>query len=200
MKNPKIGCWISHPPEGDVCANDSCGAEKMAWIFGGLPILVSVITIFICNLILYCHVRSTVKRGQARALAMEERMAAYNKAQATGQPQDDDDEDDEEEDEIRKPSLSKRLSSRFSSISRSSLSSERPRSVLRSSDREWQRVKEVGKQSFLYVGSYFLCFIWGILKGSLDGQGFDKIEGSGSIFFPLVVLQSFFLPIHGFFR
>ena len=177
----------------------------MAWIFGGLPIILSILTISISNLILYCHVRSTVKRGQARALAMEERMAAYNKAQATGQEreeeeEDDDDQDDDEEGEIRKLSLSERLSARLSGRSKSSGRSERPSSVLRSSDREWQRVKEVGTQSFLYVGSYFLCFIWSIVKGSLDGQGFDKLEGSGTIFFPLVLLQSFFLPIHGFFR
>lgn len=97
-----------------------------------------------------------------------------------------------------KSSLSEKFSSRFSRSSGRS-KSDRTSSVLRSSDREWKRVQEVGTQSFLYVGSYFLCFIWSMTKQSLDGQGFDKLEGSGSIFFPLLILGSIFLPIHGFF-
>lgn len=88
------GCWVSHPPEGDICANDSCGAEKMAWAFGGFPIVICLLSIAINNLILYCHVRSTVKRGQAKALAMEERLSAYNKRQATGPEEEENDEDD----------------------------------------------------------------------------------------------------------
>ena len=174
------GCWFSHPPEGDICENDSCGVGKMAWIFGGFPMLLGVMTISTSNLVLFCYVRSTVKRAQERSSKIESTVQV---------------EDEEEDAIIRTSSLSQRLSGKFSGRS-----SGRSSGRATSSRKEWQRVKELGNQSFLYVGSYFLCFIWTMTKGALDGEGFDKLEGSGSIFLPLLILQSIFLPIHGFFR
>ena len=29
-------CWVAAKP-GEDCWNDSCGAERIAWIFGGIP-------------------------------------------------------------------------------------------------------------------------------------------------------------------
>ena len=123
-------------------------------------------------------------------MEMEKRLANYKKNNEV-QPEE------ESEDFSQKPSsttFSEKLSGR------SSWRNNKPNSVLRSSDKQWKRVKEVGTQSFLYVGSYFLCMIWTIIKQSLDGQDFDNVEGSGSVFLPLLILQSIFLPIQGFFR
>ena len=36
-------CWVSSKP-GEECWNDSCGAEKIAWIFGGLPNLLTFLS------------------------------------------------------------------------------------------------------------------------------------------------------------
>lgn len=136
------------------------------------------------NLLLYCHVRSTVLRGQNRAIEMEKKLSAYNKKQKT--------EPDEDRDAVQNRSFGS-----LSLAGSSKWGSEKPRSVLRSSEKQWQRVRDVGKQSFLYVGAYFLCFGATIMKQGLDGQGYDKVEGSGSIFLPLLILQSIFLPAQG---
>lgn len=190
------GCFWSHPPEGDICVNDSCGAEKLAWIFVGVPTLLCIFSIAINNLLLYCHVRSTVLRGQQRAMELERKLSTYNKAPTTGAGEEDDDEIDDKVSSGRSSSIFG-SSGRPSSLRVSSLGSEKPKSVLRSSDKQWERVRDVGSQSFWYVGTYFLCFSASIVKQSLDGQGFDKVEGSGSIFLPLLMLQSIFLPAQG---
>jgi hypothetical protein len=173
------GCWVSHPPEGDVCANDSCGAEKMAWIFAGIPTLLVLVCIAVNNLLLYCHVRATVVQGQKRALESEKRLSIYNK----------------DESQILRNDSTKQNAS-----SGKSVTSTRKSSVLQSSDKQWKRVRDVGAQSFLYVGAYLLCFGCTIAKQTLDGQGFDKIPGSGAYFLPLIVLQSIFLPAQGLFN
>ncbi|CAJ1962358.1 unnamed protein product [Cylindrotheca closterium] len=189
------GCWWSHPPEGDICANDSCGAEKMAWIFAGFPTLLCIFAIAINNLLLYCHVRSTVLQGQQRAIEIERKLSTYNKNQRAGSDDDNNSIKMSSGKFSNWDSETKRGSSMLGSGRWGS--SEKPRSVLRSSDKQWQRVKDVGKQSFLYVGAYFLCFSATIVKQGLDGQGLDKVEGSGSVFLPLLILQSIFLPAQG---
>jgi len=150
--------------------------------------------IAINNLLLYRHVRATVLRGQKRAMEIERKLSTYNKNQTTGP------EEEEDEDAIQKwpsGSVSMAASGSASLTSSGWGSSGRPSSVLGSSNKQWQRVRDVGTQSFLYVGAYFLCFTATIMKQSLDGQGYDKVEGSGSIFLPLIIIQSIFLPQQG---
>lgn len=162
----------------------------MAWIFVGFPTLFCIFSIAINNLLLYCHVRSTVLQGQKRAMELERRLSTYSKDQAIGTEEDDDDN-----------KVSSGRSSLLKSSGRSSslrsLGSQRPSSMLRSSDKQWERVRDVGSQSFLYVGAYFLCFSATVVKQAMDGQGFDNVQGTGSIFLPLLMLQSIFLPAQG---
>jgi hypothetical protein len=174
------GCWVSHPPEGNICENDSCGAEKMAWIFAGIPTVLVLVCIAVNNLLLYCHVRATVMQGQKRALESEKRLSIYNQSESQILGNDE--------------------SAQNISSGRTTNNSSGRGSVLQSSDKQWKRVRDVGTQSFLYVGAYLLCFSWSIAKQTLDGQGFDKIPGSGAYFLPLLLLQSIFLPAQGLFN
>lgn len=73
-------------------------------------------------------------------------------------------------------------------------------SVLRSSDKEWKRVREVGKQSFLYVGAYSLSFGWTFVVNYMDSSNYEYNEDAGSYFRPLLVGQSILLPTMGFFN
>jgi hypothetical protein len=184
------GCWVSHPPEGDVCANDSCGAEKMAWIFAGIPTVLVLLCIAVNNLLLYCHVRATVMQGQKRAVENEERLSIYSK----------DESQIFRNDSTKKNASSERTTNNSASSGRTTNNSSRRTSVLQSSDKQRKRVRDVGTQSFLYVGAYLLCFVWSMAKQILDGQGFDQIPGSGAYFLPLLVLQSIFLPAQGLFN
>ena len=61
------GCWVNNWP--DKCGSDpedtggDCKSEFIAWIFGGLPAMTMLLVIVVNNLLLYCHVRSTILRG-----------------------------------------------------------------------------------------------------------------------------------------
>ena len=116
--------------------------------------MLSFICTMVCNLILYCFIRRTVKEGERKALENESRLSAYNST--------------------RSISLDG-----SGSVAMSSTYSGR-KSILRSSEKQWKRVRDVGKQSFLYVSAYLLCYFWSLCKHYLDGQNFDEIEGSGT--------------------
>ena len=75
----------------------------------------------------------------------------------------------------------------------------RRKSVLRSSDRQWDRVRQVGIQSFLYVTSYILCFGPTTMRQVLDGRGLEKEDGAEKIFLPLLLVQCVLLPSQGTF-
>ncbi|KAL3938819.1 MAG: hypothetical protein SGBAC_006343 [Bacillariaceae sp.] len=172
------GCWVNSFPD-ECIPEEGCNIELIGWIIGGLPTLLAFIGIIVNNLILYCFVRRTVKEGEKKALQNESRLAMYNKSQPNNKV--------EESAEMSLAGVSQRsIGTRGT--------------VLRSSDKQWQRVREVGKQSFLYVFAFFMCYIWSLIKHGLDGQNFDEIEGSGAYFLPILLLQAFFLPLQGFFN
>ena len=142
----------------------------MAW--GGLPFLISFLGISVCNLLLFCYVRSTVREGERKAKENESKLARYRHGSDVSGTQ----------------SLSQIVEN----------SNQTPSgSILRSTDKQWKRVKEVGQQSFLYVWAYISCYFWTILKQILDSQEFEKVEGSGAYFLPMLILQSLLLPSQG---
>ncbi|CAJ1962356.1 unnamed protein product [Cylindrotheca closterium] len=170
------GCWVNTFPD-ECIPEEGCNVELIGWVFGGLPSLFCFIAIIVNNLILYCFVRQTVKEGEKKALQNESRLAMYNSTRSGM---------DASVEEV--------------SLAGASTRSVGTRSVLRSSEKQLQRVRDVGKQSFLYVSAFFLCYIWSLVKHGLDGQNFDEIEGSGAYFLPLLILQAIFLPAQGFFN
>jgi hypothetical protein len=54
----------------------------------------------------------------------------------------------------------------------------------------------VATQAFLYVGSFYMTYIWTFILKVLNAQDLD----SESQVFPLLVLQSIFMPMQGFFN
>jgi len=69
-----------------------------------------------------------------------------------------------------------------------SLLSEGKGTVLSSSSKQWKRVRQVGRQAFLYVGAYVVVFSWTFAVHYLKALKFD----SSKVFFPLIVLQAIF--------
>ncbi|CAJ1950092.1 unnamed protein product [Cylindrotheca closterium] len=168
------GCWVSGTPD---CTGVRCWAELIAWVMGGIPTLLSFFSILINNLKLYCFVRQTVREGQRRALEKESQMISY-RLNNHQQVQDN-------------------VPMDTSNHNKETRSMKRQSSVLTSSEKQWKRVREVGRQSFLYVGAYLLSFLWTIIKQALDGQDFERSPGSGTFLLPLSILQAIFLPAQG---
>eukprot|EP00980_Cylindrotheca_fusiformis_P006834 scaffold1429_cov110-Cylindrotheca_fusiformis.AAC.6 len=327
------GCWV----DGADCT-ENCIHDVVAWVFGGAPSALMFLSIFFNNLLLYCHVRGTITKGQKRAMLAEENLSFYGNSKSpepsslffqsseswgsqsslfsTGKPSSeltsskqatskspdqrpmhaqgsktkpwssessllssgkssfvseetlpkcDDSKPDRRstfsltakswssesslfssnksprlsEETLTKLGNSKPLDRRsmFAQKARSwgsesalissgkppqgrSLqltrrSSERslsmadllhsanitkPKSVLRSSDKQWNLVKDVGKQSFSYVAVYFLCFGWSFALNILARQQYEYENDAESVFLPLLILQSIFLPAQGLFN
>ena len=77
---------------------------------------------------------------------------------------------------------------------------KREEAYLQSSENQWRRVKQVGTQSFLYVGAYVLVNAWGFATLSLDAIDYEQTENPAKVFFPLLVMQSIFVPSQGLFN
>mmetsp|Transcript_25847 Transcript_25847/g.63310 ORF Transcript_25847/g.63310 Transcript_25847/m.63310 type:complete len:445 (-) Transcript_25847:567-1901(-) len=139
-------------------------------VMGRVPGIIVLLTIAFNNILLYCHVRATTIEGQKKALEAESRLSAYQSNSITDQ------------------SIGEGGNERSSF----SVSGDKKSSVLRSSDKQWKRVREVGMQSFLYVAAYFFSFGWNIVKGIAE----DKVSEGGIL--ALAILQATFVPTQGF--
>ncbi|CAB9514459.1 expressed unknown protein [Seminavis robusta] len=66
-----MGCWISKWPEGCGCnegeTGECCQSQLVAWIVGGLPSLLTFTLILCNNLLVFCHVYTTIQRGRQNA-------------------------------------------------------------------------------------------------------------------------------------
>jgi len=133
---------------------------------GRVPGIIVLLLIAFNNVLLYCHVRATTIKGQKKALEAEKRLSTYN---------------------------NQSIRSVTDSASSSSVNGDRKSSsVLRSSENQWKRVREVGRQSFLYVAAYLFSFGWNIVKGIAE----DKVSEQGIL--ALAILQAVFVPTQGF--
>jgi len=65
---------------------------------------------------------------------------------------------------------------------------------------QWRRVREVGKQSLLYVGAYFCCNICPIAIQVLDNRNYEYNKNAVYAFLPLLIGQSILTPLMGFFN
>ncbi|CAJ1947339.1 unnamed protein product [Cylindrotheca closterium] len=197
------GCWIAEPPEKG-CSGMNCYSELMAYIYG-FPTIMALFVILINHRLLYVHVKKTIAEGQHKALEAEQRLRDYQ--------QQDDQLQLQNSDRINK-------SDRFNKSERINKSdrtkSDRTKtegtldqtsnhtsriSVLQSSDKQWERVRQVRLQSTLYVTAYFLTFIWSAVINFLNSRRLqNQYEHAGSVYLPLLILQSIFLPSQGLFN
>eukprot|EP00980_Cylindrotheca_fusiformis_P006832 scaffold1429_cov110-Cylindrotheca_fusiformis.AAC.4 len=218
------GCWVA----GEDCTED-CIHTAVAWVFGGIPSLMMLLSIVINNLLLYCHVRRTVAEGQKRAMEVEENLTKYGGGGARRKSDrwaalsevdhdyshdfsmctttaENKPESNQEETEPTARSLEfathemPTRSNNKSTTSNLRLNMSRQKSVLLSSEKQWKLVQEVGTQSFLYVCAYILCYTWSLFVNALDSQQYEYEPGAGKVFLPLLILQSLFLPMQGFFN
>eukprot|EP00980_Cylindrotheca_fusiformis_P022025 scaffold8910_cov102-Cylindrotheca_fusiformis.AAC.4 len=188
------GCWVA---ADDEC-EENCIEVVLGWIFGGMHSMLMMVSIIVNNLLLYCHVRRTIAEGQRRALEAETRLATYGSQQLEPEQK----RSKSGPGNAWRAELGMSKSGSWGGNLRGDVSSTsgKTKSVLRSSDKQWQLVREVGKQSFLYVGAFFLCFAWSYAITALDSQDYEYEPGIGKLFLPLLIFQSIFLPAQGVFN
>ena len=177
------GCWVKTCDEYGVC-----NSILPVWIFGGGPSMLMFLSILINNFILFCYVRKTVVRAEKRAMRAQEDLATSYPSNVN-----------EEEDPLSQGEISKgtETSLDFPVISRKKKKVE---AILQTTENQWRRVKQVGSQSFRYVGAYVLVNVWGFATLSLDAIDYEKTENPAKVFFPLLIMQSIFVPCQGLFN
>lgn len=174
------GCWVNSFP--DECVPFTCNMELVGYIMGGVPTLPVFAFLFICNLMLYCHVRTIVRDGEKKTMENEIRLSQYRNRQSVPSSVDE---------------ASFDASARSSNVD---LSNRILHGTLRSSANQWRRVHESGKQAFLYFGAFFLCYFPSIIRQVLNGRNFELEPNSGNILLPLLMMQSIFVPAQGLFN
>ncbi|KAL3929983.1 MAG: hypothetical protein SGBAC_011967 [Bacillariaceae sp.] len=172
------GCWVATPPH--TCSGANCYPVLIAYIFG-FPTIVALFVVLINNIRLYTHVKHTILEGQRKAMEAEERLRMYQQKQ---------------QQQLQKADEDKKESALEPTNNNAT-----PNSVLQSSNKQWERVRQVRIQSALYVLAYLITFLWSAIINILVGRDFeDHYQHAGRVYFPLLVLQAIFVPSQGVFN
>ena len=156
------GCWLQVT---DGCDED-CLANR-AWIYGGLPFFIALISIIVNNIWVYWYVRSTVQKSRRR-------MFRPNPAQQSGMMEPSSVLDNNE------------ASSQF-------FRPQQPQPPIR--DEQAERVYAVGVQAMLYVFVFMMTYAWTIIIRLLANDGADQSQEQEV--FAVMVLRAIFLPAMG---
>lgn len=157
--------------------SDSCwirGSALMGMIVGAVPLLLVFFGLPLSNLLIYCHVRKTVKGQIDTATNGTISMAGR------GLPTTTTIEDKvEEEEEIGDDSGVRQFSPEWQEL-------------------QQDRVREVAQQGFFYVAFFYVSYLPTFLVGILDG--FVLNEEDRADFFWLLAINSVLLPLQGWFN
>ncbi|CAJ1947341.1 unnamed protein product [Cylindrotheca closterium] len=174
------GCWVAEPPY--TCSGMNCHSELIAYIFG-FPTVIALFVVLINNRLLYTHVKKTIVEGHRKAIEAEKRLRMYQQRQQ------------------EQPLQSSDTTKREGTTSPDQTNTGTPTSALQSSDKQWERVRQVRIQSTLYVVAYLITFAWSAIINILNSRRFqEQYEYAGRLYLPLLVLQSIFLPSQGLFN
>lgn len=65
-----MGCWIADVPKG--CWTDGgCVGPTIEWLYGGLLLMLTIVSLPINYLLIYCHVKRSLHVGGARSRAQQ---------------------------------------------------------------------------------------------------------------------------------
>ncbi|KAL3938679.1 MAG: hypothetical protein SGBAC_006452 [Bacillariaceae sp.] len=180
------GCWVAEPP-GGACSGMNCWSGMVAYVFG-FPIISTVFIIPINTRLLYTHVKKVVVQGQKKAMESEQNLKLYQSSKQGIDLKDSD------RTSVTKMNLSNHTSNNDGTSGQSNIRGN----VMRSSDRQLERVRQVRLQSYLYVLSYLVTCIWTIIVQILNSQRLqDQMEHAGRVYLPVLILQAIFVPSQG---
>jgi hypothetical protein len=178
-----MACWIDEVPNGCRAAGNICYGSLAAYIFGGVPMAITLFSLIINNIVIYLFVRNTLLSSPTTAISSSAAAAAATvtataTATATSSrsceftTDDIEDNDGESKQESADWALSRSVQERLT--------------------------KEVAIQGFLYVAAYLLTIIPGFVLSVLESIGFGE-EDQGRLY-PLLLLNAMMLPLQGFFN
>jgi hypothetical protein len=127
-----LGCWIADFPK-ECVVTGGCLTEYIGWICGGFPLLFTFFSLAINNLVIFCHVKKTLRIGRSHTPAQE------------------------------------------------------------------AHIRRVATQGFLYVATFFISYSPQLIIRILGGS-FGYRSSKEADIFGLLVLNSFLLPLQGFFN
>lgn len=179
------GCWVTNYPEGCGCneLDDGvcCTSPRIAWVFAGIPNMLAFCVILFNNLLVYLHVRFTIRRSlllQASSIDPSSTLTGMRRPTVAVNPG---------------PRSSRAMFFRSSRTSAATSSARTSRT-----DPQVKRIRAVATQAFLYVLAFLLVYTPSMCLRIMESKNYDA-EDEQSLF-PLLVLQAIFLPLAGFFN
>lgn len=187
------GCWVGDYPHGcgEEDGNEPCITILLGWITAGGPVMMGFASVVVNNLVIYCFVRSTVKRSQRYSMASSTNRSSSTRNLSSSEHGSLSD----------RGSSSRRTGHLLTSLKRSSSrllqSSTTRRNNHNTQDSQTRRLQSVGVQAALYCCFFFLTYAWVAWVRIMAGQPrYWTDEHESELFVPLV-LQAFFLPLQG---
>ena len=173
-------CWIGEVPKG--CSEDECWAGVLiAYIFGAIPSIFTLLSVIINNLVIYMFVRKLLLSSEPRNSGLfstrvsSERFAA-NEQRSEGNVTN---ENSDIENHVSFSVVDTIPTARLT--------------------RKERLAKEAAVQGFLYVSCFLLTYtpasIIAVIEGNVE-VGKENL----SRLYPLMVLNSMLLPLQGFFN
>ncbi|CAB9513542.1 expressed unknown protein [Seminavis robusta] len=172
------GCWLGAYPEG--CGTEEgqepCITPLLGWISAGVPVIVGFFSILINNMIIFCHVRKTIRKAKRHSFQHQHSSNyMYDSARSIG------------------GSGGATQGSGFFAAS-SKFFKRKP------IDAQTRRSQAVMVQAAFYVLVFFLNYIWTMVLRNITARDKYWTSEHESDLFVLLVLQAIFLPAQGFFN
>jgi hypothetical protein len=74
-----LTCWVNDYPRG--CVDEECISDELGWSFGGGPIVSTVISLMVNNILVYLHVRRSFHSTSGTAVGMRQSLQKKEVAQ-----------------------------------------------------------------------------------------------------------------------
>jgi hypothetical protein len=167
-----MACWIDEVPNGCRAAGTRCYGSLVAYIFGGIPMAITLCALIVNNTVIYLFVRRSLLSSPVPATSSSSSTTAATATESRSLEFITDDIDGESKQE----------------------------SIDLAERREIQRrlTKEVAIQGFLHVSAYLSTLVVGFALSVMEGIGFG--EEDQSRLYPMLVVNSVMLPLQGFFN
>ena len=212
-----LECYIgNYPYNCEYDPDTKCLGPQIAWALGGFPMIFTFVSLLVNNLVIYCHVRRTIHKGQRLQRQFTQSVMNSGAGRSSSSVMNG-----------RLSNSSSRLSSSFSRLrisynlrrsTRASATSSglaantgnddnnntggnstRPRATTTVSDAQTRRVQAVATQAILYVAAFILSNFWVAWSKGMEATTvvtLDAIAKEPSMFWVLC-LKSLFGPIQG---
>jgi len=165
-----MGCWVG-PADGH--------GELIAYIYGAVPMVITIISLIVNNIVIYVYVRRNLLFSSPKT-----------------------NDDDDESNEIRSESLKSTNPRSESGKSSNTVDGLETGDARESGERQSIQehlTREAAIQGFLYVSTFLITFIPMFVVLILNGSmGYDT-EDQAQLY-PLLVLNAMLLPLQGFFN